>query len=142
MTGQHLGCAGWAQHLALRLQFDGTTITHNDAEKLNLWALPVGVTFSSNIEAGAWQVKPQLDLTVTANLGDDEIDTSATFVDLYGRVPPLSKQPPKTALCAVPAITLKLFVVIIRAINRQKARYLWLFASKWQSTVQVDFCGR
>ncbi len=57
--------------------------------------------------------------------------------DLYGRVPPLSKQPPKTALCAVPAITLKLFVVIIRAINRQKARYLWLFASKWQSTVQV-----
>ena len=32
--------------------------------------------------------------------------------DLYGRVPPLSKQPPKTALCAVPAITLKLFVVI------------------------------
>ncbi len=64
---------------------------------------------------------------------------SATLVDLYGRVPPLSKQPPKTALCAVPAITLKLFVVIIRAINRQKARYLWLFASKWQSTVQVDF---
>ena len=59
--------------------------------------------------------------------------------DLYGRVPPLSKQPPKTALCAVPAITLKLFVVIIRAINRQKARYLWLFASKWQSTVQVGF---
>ena len=45
---------------------------------------------------------------------------------------------PKTALCAVPAITLKLFVVIIRAINRQKARYLWLFASKWQSTVQVE----
>ena len=33
---------------------------------------------------------------------------------------------------------LKLFVVIIRAINRQKARYLWLLASKWQSTVQVD----
>ena len=61
------------------------------------------------------------------------------FYDLYGRVPPLSKQPPKTALCAVPAITLKLFVVIIRAINRQKARYLWLFASKWQSTVQVAF---
>lgn len=59
------------------------------------------------------------------------------YCDLYGRVPPLSKQPPKTALCAVPAITLKLFVVIIRAINRQKARYLWLFASKWQSTVQV-----
>ena len=44
------------------------------------------------------------------------------YCDLYGRVPPLS---------------LKLFVVIIRAINRQKARYLWLLASKWQSTVQV-----
>ncbi|MDT3661977.1 MAG: autotransporter outer membrane beta-barrel domain-containing protein [Anaerobiospirillum sp.] len=65
---------------AYEVKVNGTTITHNDAEKLNLWALPVGVTFSSNIEAGAWQVKPQLDLTVTANLGDDEIDTSATFV--------------------------------------------------------------
>ena len=53
-----------------------------------------------------------------------------------------SSYQPKTALCAVPAITLKLFVVIIRAINRQKARYLWLFASKWQSTVQVGIVQR
>lgn len=54
-------------------------IASTDADRANVFSIPVGVTLSSDIDAGAWTVKPALDLQVTANTGDTEFDTDTTF---------------------------------------------------------------
>ena len=54
-------------------------IASTDADRANVFSIPVGVTLSSEIDAGAWTVKPALDLQVTANTGDTESDTDTTF---------------------------------------------------------------
>ena len=35
---------------------------------------------AKDITAGAWTVAPQFDLTLTANMGDDELESSTVFV--------------------------------------------------------------
>lgn len=59
---------------------DATTIAHNDSDHMNVFSLPVGVTIAKDITAGAWTVAPQFDLTLTANMGDDELESSTEFV--------------------------------------------------------------
>ena len=59
---------------------DATTIAHNDSDRMNVFSLPVGVTIAKDITAGAWTVAPQFDLTLTANMGDDELESSTEFV--------------------------------------------------------------
>lgn len=54
-------------------------IASTDADRANVFSIPVGVTLSSDLDAGAWTVKPALDLQVTANTGDTEFDTDTTF---------------------------------------------------------------
>ena len=48
-----------------------------DADTLNIFSIPVGVTIASDIQLDAWTVKPSFDFTVTGNFGDDE--TEGTF---------------------------------------------------------------
>ena len=62
------------------VQCDATTIAHNDSNRMNVFSLPVGVTIAKDITAGAWTVAPQFDLTLTANMGDDELESSTEFV--------------------------------------------------------------
>lgn len=62
------------------VQCDATTIAHNDSNRMNVFSLPVGVTIAKDITAGAWTVAPQFDLTFTANMGDDELESSTEFV--------------------------------------------------------------
>ena len=62
------------------VQCDATTIAHNDSDRMNVFSLPVGVTIAKDITAGAWTVAPQFDLTLTANMGDDELESSTEFV--------------------------------------------------------------
>ena len=45
-----------------------------NADSMNVFSIPVGVSFSKDIQAGSWSVMPALDLVVTANTGDDELD--------------------------------------------------------------------
>ena len=62
------------------VQCDATTIAHNDSDRMNVFSLPVGVTIAKDITAGAWTVAPQFDLTLAANMGDDELESSTEFV--------------------------------------------------------------
>ena len=48
-----------------------------DADTLNIFSIPVGVTIASDIQLDAWTVKPSFDFSVTGNFGDDE--TEGTF---------------------------------------------------------------
>ena len=49
-------------------------IADYDADSMNLFSIPVGVTFAKEFTGDAWTVKPSLDLTLTGNFGDDETD--------------------------------------------------------------------
>lgn len=58
---------------------DAGVLASADADNMNVFSIPVGVTLSKDIVAGAWTVKPVLDLTVSANAGDDEFDSDVKF---------------------------------------------------------------
>ena len=54
---------------------DGEGVIANyDADSMNIFSIPVGVTFAKEFTGDAWTVKPSLDLTLTGNFGDDETD--------------------------------------------------------------------
>ena len=48
---------------------------------MSIFSIPVGVSISSDIAAGSWTIKPAIDLTLTANVGDDELDGTTTWYD-------------------------------------------------------------
>ena len=50
------------------------TLAEFSADSMNVFSVPVGVSFSKDIVSGDWSVQPALDLVVTANTGDDEFD--------------------------------------------------------------------
>ena len=61
-------------------QVDGYTIASADADSMQLFSIPFGVTFSKELAMGNWVVKPVFDLNLTANAGDDELDSDVSFV--------------------------------------------------------------
>ena len=54
-------------------QFDGYTIANADADSMQVFSIPFGVTFSKEMAMGNWVVKP-------ANAGDDELESDVAFV--------------------------------------------------------------
>ena len=75
-----LGVVEVAPHAGLRytnIDLDDYSIISNgetiadysaDADKVNIFSIPVGVTFAKEFTGDAWTVKPSLDLTLTGNL--------------------------------------------------------------------------
>ena len=61
-------------------QFDGYTIANADADSMQVFSIPFGVTFSKEMAMGNWVVKPVFDLNLTANAGDDELESDVAFV--------------------------------------------------------------
>ena len=57
----------------------GDAVAASDSDTMNIVSIPVGVTFAREIAAGEWYVKPALDLAVTMNTGDSELDTDTSF---------------------------------------------------------------
>ena len=57
----------------------GDAVAASDSDTMNIVSVPVGVTFAKEIAAGEWYVKPALDLAVTMNTGDNELDTDTSF---------------------------------------------------------------
>ena len=45
-----------------------------DSDRLNLFAIPVGLTVAKEFKAENWTVAPSFDLTLTGQFGDDELD--------------------------------------------------------------------
>ena len=75
-------------HVGLRfsnIDLDDYTIDGNevvasaDSDKLNLFSIPVGVTITKEFKGESWTVAPSLDLTLTGQFGDDELDGSVSW---------------------------------------------------------------
>ena len=75
-------------HVGLRfsnIDLDDYTIDGNevvasaDSDKLNLFSIPVGVTIAKEFKGESWTVAPSLDLTLTGQFGDDELDGSVSW---------------------------------------------------------------
>ena len=54
-------------------------IASADSDKLNLFSIPVGVTIAKEFKGESWTVAPSLDLTLTGQFGDDELDGSVSW---------------------------------------------------------------
>ena len=64
-----------------QVQSSGQNVTNFDTDSMSIFSIPVGVSISSDIAAGSWTIKPAVDLTLTANVGDDELDGTTTWYD-------------------------------------------------------------
>ena len=49
------------------------------SSSMNLLSVPVGVTLSRDINLNSWKLKPMVDLTVTGNFGDTDMDSSVKW---------------------------------------------------------------
>ena len=77
-------------HAGLRftkLSMDDYTVTSGaadiadfSADDMNVFSIPVGVTFASEFTSGAWSVQPSLDVTLTANAGDTDLDADSQWL--------------------------------------------------------------
>ena len=64
-----------------QVQSSGQNVANFDTDSMSIFSIPVGVSISSDIAAGSWTIKPAVDLTLTANVGDDELDGTTTWYD-------------------------------------------------------------
>lgn len=84
-----LGVVDVAPHAGLRyhhIAMDDYTVKHQskaisklESSDLSVFSVPFGVTVSSDIELGSWTIKPALDLTLTANAGDTDLESKVVF---------------------------------------------------------------
>ena len=58
----------------------GHEIADFSADDMNVFSIPVGVTFASEFTSGAWSVQPSLDVTLTANAGDTDLDGDSRWL--------------------------------------------------------------
>ena len=95
LRGEYLFATPWVDvvpHLGVRytsLDMDSYDVhsgagvlASTDADSIQVFSIPFGVTFSKDMAMGNWLVKPVFDLTLTANTGDDEIDSTTTFTGM------------------------------------------------------------
>ncbi len=61
------------------VQSGGVEVAGMSSDNLNVFSIPVGVTFASEFNAGAWSVQPALDLTLTGNFGDTDLDADSCW---------------------------------------------------------------
>ena len=77
-----------APHLGVRYtrvdieDYTVSGVLDGDSVDQSLVTFPVGVTFSKDIAAGDWDVKPVLDLSVIPAAGDTDVDVDSTFINM------------------------------------------------------------
>ena len=54
-------------------------IASTDADRMDVFSVPVGVKLTTEYETSGWTISPLLDLTLACNFGDDELDTDTVF---------------------------------------------------------------
>ena len=62
--------------------YDVADIASYDADSLNIFSIPVGVTFAKEFQGEAWTWKPSLDITVQGNFGDDSADGTVAWAGI------------------------------------------------------------
>ena len=77
-----------APHLGVRYtrvdieDYTVSGVLDGDSVDQSLVTFPVGVTFSKDIAAGNWDVKPVLDLSLIPAAGDTDVDVDSTFINM------------------------------------------------------------
>ena len=74
------------------IKSNGETIADYNADKVNIFSIPVGVTFAKEFTGDAWTVKPSLDLTLSGNFGDDDISGDVSWTGVDNLVTPVSSE--------------------------------------------------
>ena len=74
------------------IKSNGETIADYSADKVNIFSIPVGVTFAKEFSGDAWTVKPSLDLTLTGNFGDDDISGDVAWAGVDNLVTPVASK--------------------------------------------------
>ena len=74
------------------IKSNGETIADYSADKVNIFSIPVGVTFAKEFTGDAWTVKPSLELTLTGNFGDDDISGDVSWTGVNNLVTPVSSE--------------------------------------------------
>ena len=74
------------------IKSNGESIADYSADKVNIFSIPVGVTFAKEFTGDAWTVKPSLDLTLTGNFGDDDISGDVSWTGVNNLVTPVSSE--------------------------------------------------
>ena len=74
------------------IKSNGETVADYSADKVNIFSIPVGVTFAKEFTGDAWTVKPSLDLTLTGNFGDDDISGDVSWTGVNNLVTPVSSE--------------------------------------------------
>ena len=91
VTGQYnlnLGGVDVTPHAGLRFSsididdYDVADIASYDADSLNIFSIPVGVTIAKEFQGDAWTWKPSLDITVQGNFGDDSADGTVAWAGI------------------------------------------------------------
>lgn len=50
-------------------------VMETEYDYFNMWSIPIGVNFAKQYDVGGWIINPDLDLTMTFNTGDNEIQS-------------------------------------------------------------------
>ena len=93
VTGKYtfnLGGVELAPHAGLRYSsidlddYSVSDIASYDADTMDIFSIPVGVTIAKEFSGEAWTVKPSLDLSVQGNFGDDTSDGTVHWTGVDG----------------------------------------------------------
>ena len=93
VTGKYtfnVGGVELAPHAGLRYSsidlddYSVSDIASYDADTMDIFSIPVGVTIAKEFSGEAWTVKPSLDLSVQGNFGDDTSDGTVHWTGVDG----------------------------------------------------------
>ena len=86
----NVGGVELAPHAGLRYSsidlddYSVSDIASYDADTMDIFSIPVGVTIAKEFSGEAWTVKPSLDLSVQGNFGDDTSDGTVHWTGVDG----------------------------------------------------------
>ena len=93
VTGKYtfnVGGVELAPHAGLRYSsidlddYSVSDIASYDADTMDIFSIPVGVTIAKEFQGESWSVKPSLDLSVQGNFGDDTSDGTVHWTGVDG----------------------------------------------------------
>lgn len=61
---------------------DGINILSSSTDSMNIFSIPLGVGISTTLTNGNWLIRPNADFNITANFGDDNVNSTTRFTGM------------------------------------------------------------
>lgn len=61
---------------------DGSNISSSSTDSMNIFSIPLGVGISTTLTNGNWLIRPNADFNITANFGDDNVNSTTRFTGM------------------------------------------------------------